>query len=186
MKTFNILAAEDEPLHAKMLAKKIELMEGYSLMHIFDTGEEVLKYCKLHGDDIDLILLDILLDGKWDGIETTKEIRKVRNVPIIFLTSLQDRSTFEKAKEGFPYAYLTKPFDVTDLQRAMELALQHSARQENPKENYFNDDTFFVRVGNKLVKLRWEEIAWLSVDGKYTRLNLGLGRGYEVRLPLKI
>lgn len=160
-------------------------MEGYELLQLFHTGEEALQYFKLHLSTIDIILLDILLKGDLNGIETANQMHQFKDVPIIFLTSLKDEATFKKAKTTSPYAYLTKPFDAIDLQRAMELAFQRKEISLSTTQSSVTNESFLVKAGNKLIKLQWNEVAWLSVDGKHTRLNLGIGQGYEVRVPLK-
>ncbi len=72
---------------------------------------------------MDIVLLDIHLKGKIDGIETAKQIQQQSNVPIIYLTANADEATFNRAKTTRPAAFISKPFKQLDLQRAIELAI---------------------------------------------------------------
>lgn len=91
-----------------------------------NSGARALRY--LEKEKPDLILLDIRMAHK-DGIETLREIREMKNgdaIPVIMLTSAQDRkSVIETQKLGI-YDYVLKPFNPEELrariQRALELA----------------------------------------------------------------
>lgn len=91
-----------------------------------NSGTRALNY--LGKEKTDLILLDIRMDEK-DGIETLKEIRKMpngQNIPVIMLTSSQDRkSVIESSKLGI-FDYILKPFNPDDLRKRIESALSSS------------------------------------------------------------
>jgi len=65
--------------------------------------------------------MDIQLAGQLDGIETAKIVAETTKIPIIFMTANVDDKTFEKSKEAFPYAFLSKPFKSDELVRTIEL-----------------------------------------------------------------
>ncbi len=67
--------------------------------------------------------MDIKLVGSMDGIETADYIRKQYQIPVIFLTSLADDESFQRAKTAEPFGYLIKPFDIKELNRVVEMAL---------------------------------------------------------------
>ncbi|MFH0788877.1 MAG: response regulator [Pseudomonadota bacterium] len=77
----------------------------------------------------DLILMDIALSGEMDGIEAACEISQELNVPVIFLTALSDNETFHRAKAADPCGYLLKPYNLQELQFAIELALFKAGMQ---------------------------------------------------------
>ena len=93
-----------------------------------NSGVRALRYLK--NEKPDLILLDIKMEGK-DGIETLKELRAMENgakIPVIMLTSKNDKgSLIETAKLGI-YDYLLKPFDTEDLHYRIRRALEKSKR----------------------------------------------------------
>ena len=96
-----------------------------------NSGARALSY--LGKETTDLILLDIRMDEK-DGIETLREIRKLKNgqnVPVIMLTSVQDkRSVIESSKLEI-FDYILKPFDPKDLRKRIENALPSSQGDSN-------------------------------------------------------
>ena len=75
-----ILIAEDEILSAKILSKIVN-NEGYEVVDIIKNGDKVVESFKKNKPD--LLLMDILLQGKSDGITAVEEIRKFSNVPVI-------------------------------------------------------------------------------------------------------
>jgi PAS domain S-box-containing protein len=120
MKSIKILIVEDEQIVAKNIEKRLTAA-GYQVVASVSTGEEAIE--KVKGLSPDIILMDIKLKGKIDGIETADILRKNYQLPVIFLTSYTDEETFHRAKNTEPFGYLIKPFDTKDLNRAVELAL---------------------------------------------------------------
>lgn len=120
MNKIKILIVEDEQIVAKNIEKRLTA-SGYQVVASVSTGEEAIKKVKSLPPDI--ILMDIKLKGKIDGIETADILRKNYQLPVIFLTSYTDEETFQRAKNTEPFGYLIKPFETKDLNRAVELAL---------------------------------------------------------------
>ena len=71
-----------------------------------------------------LVLMDIALDGRMDGVEAAAEIRARLGIPVVYLTSHADDATHARASEAGAYGYLVKPFDVHSLRTAIEVALE--------------------------------------------------------------
>lgn len=183
---YQLLVIENNILHATAIRKSIEEIDGCSLQGIIDNGELAFELFKKNTPD--LVLLDIGLSGDWDGITTANFIRECSDVPIIFITSANDQATFRIAKKVQPEAYLLKPINAINLSHAVELALEkrRPAEQINlaPKKTKGTEQFFFVTIGNKKFKLDAEQITFLEVEGKYTRINLKNGLGYEEKLSL--
>jgi PAS domain S-box-containing protein len=114
-----ILIAEDEAIVAQDLAETLRAM-GYMAASIVESGEEAITAA--HDLQPDLVLMDIRLAGKVDGIEAAERIRRNRSVPIIYLTAHSDRETMRRAKLTEPFGYLVKPFKSADLRCAIEIA----------------------------------------------------------------
>jgi len=68
--------------------------------------------------------MDIMLNGKLNGIETAELINKEYNIPVIYLTALTDVDTYLKAIKTEPRKYLMKPVDFESLKRAVEESLE--------------------------------------------------------------
>ena len=70
----------------------------------------------------DLILMDIMLKGELDGIDTAQTIRNVYNIPFIYLTGSTDNTIRERAETTKPLGYIIKPFDDIGIQNSIEIA----------------------------------------------------------------
>jgi len=119
-----ILIVEDEGLIA------LELMEflagkGYRVPAPVQTGEEEIDRC---GEDPrpDLVLMDVILAGRINGIEATRVIRGRYPVPVIMLTACNDDKTRAMLEELAPEGHLVKPFTREDLLDAISLVFDRT------------------------------------------------------------
>ena len=199
-----ILIIEDEFILASELAETLE-SEGYEVVLMADNGQEALDFYQ--ENDVDLVLCDININGDWDGIETVKRLISVKQVPIIYLTAFTDKDTLERAKQTFPAAYIPKPYHITNLRMAIELAINNFAvkiqslkilRDEKPeniqKEMFLQvNDDIFIKQNYQFVKFSLNEILYLEADNIYTNINTSqkkyvirqsIGNIHE-RLPMK-
>jgi len=127
-----IMVVEDESVVGFDL-KRILINLHYDVVGIIRSGEEA--FVKAFEQKPDLILMDIMLDGKMNGIETAEEIKKDMDVPIIFLTAYADNNTLQSAKLTEPYGYILKPFEDKSLQSAIEIALYKHKMEGKLKES---------------------------------------------------
>ena len=121
MKAPSILIVEDEGLIALHLQELLE-KAGYQVLDPVPSGEDAIEYVKEFPHP-DLIFMDITLDGKLDGIETAREIRKRFDVPIIFLTAHTENKKLARAEDLAPCGFIGKPFTMSELIPAVERAL---------------------------------------------------------------
>ena len=107
MKIPSIFVVDDDAIIA---LRNCELLTkaGYDVPQMFASGEDLLEYLDLSGPP-DLILMDIGLDGKIDGLETARRVRQRFDVPFIFLSSYTDDQRKARAQELSPNGYLVKP-----------------------------------------------------------------------------
>lgn len=119
-----ILVVEDEFITRADIRDKLMHL-GYEVPALTSSGEEAIR---LAGEIIpDLILMDITLDGKINGIQAAKKIKESHAIPIIYLTAHSDEDTVIKAQATGPFGYLIKPFDERMLQILIEITLsRHS------------------------------------------------------------
>jgi PAS domain S-box-containing protein len=114
-----ILIVEDEVITALDIKKSLEKL-GFKVLSIEDTGKNAIAAI---GDlKPDLVLMDIVLKGEMDGIETTEVINSRFDVPIIYLTAYSDEKTFERAKLTEPYGFIVKPAGIYELKCNIENA----------------------------------------------------------------
>lgn len=185
MSKIRILVVEDDPIIGETLELVVEEM-GYELIEVIDNGPEALR---LHKASLpDLVLMDVKINGKMDGIEVATRMNESRPTPIIFITSMTDQNTFQQAKEVVPLAYLTKPFNEVSLQFAIELAISKidgDKKGQTPwKKDVVGNNNFFIKVKNHLTKVDFDEIHWASVEGKYIEI-VTAEKMLEVRIALK-
>lgn len=118
--SLNILIVEDEAITALDIKRKLEYW-GYNVLEIAHKGSEAIKLAlKLKPD---LVLMDIILKGELDGIETASEIKKKCDIPVIYLTAHSEEKIMERAKYTEPYGYLIKPIDDKELFFALDSAI---------------------------------------------------------------
>ena len=117
-KSHKILVVEDEGLIAHDISKRLEAL-GHEVVATVSTAEEAIE----HAADADLVLMDIRLDGKMDGVEAAIAIRARYHLPVIFLTAHADRGTIERAKAAEPFGYIVKPLAHASLSSSIEMAM---------------------------------------------------------------
>lgn len=187
MSVIKILVAEDDILHAARLEMLLEQLD-YSLVGICTNIADTLK--KFKENDPDLVILDITLDGRNDGIELARQINQLRPTPIIFATSHDDRDTIRLALQEKPFAYLVKPVELGSLQAAIELAFHHFHGQ--PEENnqdwseeFIISDSLFIKAAGKLQKVHLKDILWVEVaEDRYCELRT-LDKKFHLRTSLQ-
>ncbi|WP_162054422.1 response regulator [Pontibacter pamirensis] len=211
MAKVKLLIAEDDVVIAHNLSFSLEDM-GYAVCQVVSSGEELLL--EVHKHNPDLVILDITLEGKLDGIDTAAILSKSSNIPFIFMTALSDKETIDRAKLTKPHAYLVKPFDVRTLQSSIEVAIHNaSSRLQQPATavqpavgaanpdgatpeetgNYLLHDALFVKVRNRLEKVALGDIVWAEAQDIYSNIKTSQHvylvsqslKNLEQRLPSK-
>lgn len=145
-----ILLAEDDTVAAEYLVSSLKQM-GFDVSHVVNTGEQAIMLAQ--DDKPDLILMDITLEGKVDGISAAHTLHGHIDTPVIYLTGNTDDHTFQLAKLTEPYAYLVKPFDLSQLQHAIELALFKHSFEKRLRESENRYRTIFDADDNALLMI---------------------------------
>lgn len=126
-RTCRILVVEDEAVIALRLQKRLKEM-GYDVPDIAYSGEDAVERAgRLRPD---LVLMDIMLPGKLDGIEAAKIVKAEFDIPVIFLTAFSEDKILKRAKQAEPFGYLLKPFQDRDIKAAIEVALYKKGMEE--------------------------------------------------------
>lgn len=120
MTNAKILLVEDSLMFAYVVRKTL-IKLGYEAFEAISSGEEAIKRTAELKPDI--VLMDIMLSGSLDGIQSAEIIRQNYDVPIIFLTSCDDIKTLNRAKETGPFGYIIKPPKENELFTTIEMAL---------------------------------------------------------------
>src|SRR5664279_6566958 len=122
MSVLKIGIVEDELVIARTIVSTLDEL-GYS------HGGPAINYTEamemLVNDKPDLLLLDIQLSGRKDGIDVAQKINELYQLPFIFLTANSDAETIDRAKKVKPHAYIVKPFTKEELFAAIEIAFSN-------------------------------------------------------------
>jgi DNA-binding LytR/AlgR family response regulator len=171
-----ILIVEDELIIAEDMANMLEKM-GYEVTGNAMDADEAID-C-LNKTKPDLILLDINLGGKRDGITLAGEINERFQVPFIFTTSYTDSTTIERAKKVSPVNYLVKPYKSEQLYTAIELAMFNLSKKEktttgdpSKEEGLIIKDALFIKDKYRYTKILIADIQWIKAEGNYLELYL--------------
>ena len=114
-----MVIAEDEVL-IRMDLKEMLTEEGYHVVGEAGDGQEAIRLAEEHRPD--LVILDVKMPV-LDGIAAAEQIAKQRIAPVVMLTAFSQRDLVERARDAGAMAYLVKPFNITDLVPAIELAV---------------------------------------------------------------
>jgi len=185
MSQVNILVVEDDYIIAAHISNLL-IEAGYSVAESLSKGESVITY--VDNNPVDVILMDINLAGDLDGIETAKLVIKKHSIPIIFLTANSDDITFDRAKDTFPSAFITKPFKNKDLTRTLEIVINqcdfdYNQNQENVSNSEMLIDRIFVRDKDRMIKLNIDNILYVEADRNYCKITTK-EKSYTLSIPL--
>lgn len=117
-----VLIAEDEALIRLDLTEMLR-DEGYEVVGAADNGQQAVDLAEQLQPD--LVIMDVKMPGR-DGIDAASEIAGKRIAPVVMLTAFSQRELVERARDAGAMAYLVKPFSISDLVPAIELALSRS------------------------------------------------------------
>ncbi|HSJ67542.1 MAG TPA: response regulator [Anditalea sp.] len=171
MNKIRILIVEDEMILAANISLQL-IKLGYEVTGIETRGEDAIHHAI--DNNPDLILMDIRLKGRLDGIATAKAIQQKKAIPLIYLSANIDEETFIMAKETNPYAFIAKPFNMLDLERTIALVINQISKKpikENLRESIeFLEDRIFIRNQNKLIKVMLSEIWFIEAERNYCKI----------------
>jgi PAS domain S-box-containing protein len=123
-----ILVVEDERITAEDIKSGLE-SAGYKVPALVSSGKDAIE--KAGELKPDLVLMDIKLKGKMDGIAAAGQIKLLYDIPVIYLTAYSDEYTVQRAKITEPSGYIIKestglvkkPFEESELHTAIEITL---------------------------------------------------------------
>ncbi len=138
-----IFIVEDELIFAEDLRETLEGY-GYCVCGSVPSGEEALVAIPEKAPD--LVLIDIILAGKMNGIELAEALCASRDIPFIYLTSNIEDETIDSAKCTRPYGYIPKPFDERALFSTIEIALFKHRTDKQIRESEIRYRTFVENI----------------------------------------
>src|SRR5690554_6452520 len=135
MFSLKILITEDDRVSALLLKKALE-KNRHEIIGMADSKETALEI--LENKKADIVMMDINLAGKLDGIRTTEIINEKFKIPVVYLTASSDSETLTKVAGTNPSAFVIKPFNIRELNMVIELAI-FKDRKEKELQNLNNE-----------------------------------------------
>ncbi len=160
-----ILIVEDDKIAAKDLAEQLQELD-YDVVGSFPTGEESIVFAKHNNPD--LILMDIVLRGEIDGIDTAAEILRFYNVPIIYVSGSFDERTIQRAKVTDNYGYILKPYEKHHLYAMIEMAFLKHKIEEQLRKSEKETKVFLQGIPDLIFRINREG---LILDIKNTNIS---------------
>lgn len=174
MDNINVLIIEDTLEQSDALSKVL-LANKYNIVGVARTYVDALTL--FYKNPVDIIVIDVFLDGKPDGITFAETINIVPNAckPFVFLTSSQDRQIFERAKLTKPFSFLMKPFNELEILYALEMAVEKFYEQTNvflseDQDTVISNDFLFIKKKNVLKKVALQDILYIEVEERYCNI----------------
>ncbi|MBU1355557.1 MAG: response regulator [Candidatus Edwardsbacteria bacterium] len=172
MSKYRILVVEDEAIVARDICKRLDDM-GYQVAAKADNGEAALAQARELKPD--LVLMDIVIKGKQNGIDVANIIKSELGIPLIYLTAYADDDTVERAKTAEPFGYIIKPFNDRDLNVTIQMALYRNKmekkladREERYRDLFENTSDIIMLLDEqgcfKYVNQRWHSALGYGPD----------------------
>jgi len=161
---------EDELIIAEKI-KRFLISMGYEVCEPVSGFAEALEM--VEHEKPDLLLLDVNLNDKKDGIDLAAKINELHPLPFIFLTAYSDSKTIERAKKVKPNAYLVKPFNKEELFAAVEIAFNNysASKTIQPVTVTAPKDFIFFRESHRFIKLLFSEIVYAESRENYVVIH---------------
>ncbi|PRM88220.1 hypothetical protein CJ671_09255 [Aliarcobacter cryaerophilus] len=139
IKNYSILIVEDDFIATEYL---YQILDSFGAETIFKAknSNEALELVSNH--QIDLVFMDINIQGGVDGIKCSALLNEKYFIPIIFATAYADTATIDEAKDENIFGYLIKPFQISDVEATLSVAISNINRikklQEPKKDKEIN------------------------------------------------
>jgi len=169
-KKYKILIVEDQPITAMDIKQTITNL-GYEVIGIAKSYESAIQ--KFEENMPDLVIMDICLEGDIDGIDTVKQLYKIKKIPVIYLTAFTDDETIDRAVQTNPSSYEIKPFNRASLNSSIKIAISKlndvKYEETNPNRVDLGHKYYFDMITKELfyeddyIKISAQESALLAM-----------------------
>ena len=160
MSAIRVLIVEDDPIITEDIRDMLTSVNYQVVATAYDKEEAFEAIDQIKPD---LVLLDINLDGNYEGFEVAEYINKTRKIPFLYLTSYSGKEVIDKAKQTLPMGYIVKPFNERELFSSIEIALHNFSKFILPLE--LNRDIINNLIVNPLTQKEFDVLKGLY-EGK--------------------
>lgn len=189
----NILIVEDNLSFALELQMLLEEL-NYNVLGRVDNSGEALDV--IYSKNPDLILMDVDIKGNLTGLEIGEKVKHL-NIPILFITSLNDASHYEQAQQSNMVGYLVKPVDKITLRSTLELSIKNAHQRKSVAattsgkevdnaflENFVAQDALFFKKRGTYHKVKIRDIAFIKSDDNYCLTTTLDGETFTTRITI--
>lgn len=158
------LIVENNLPEAEQIERRL-LSQGYGVTGIVASGEAALA--SIEKEKPDIVIMDIGLDGDWDGVQTARRIYQSWKVPIIYLTVRSAESDYRNAKHNIIAEYLEKPFSLVNLLNSID----HITEKWSQESPVLGKNLYVKRPQRGFDAIPFDEIIYLKADGSTTNIH---------------
>jgi DNA-binding LytR/AlgR family response regulator len=159
-----IIIVEDEALIADHLAAQLESI-GYEVVAIVDRSEDL--FLELDKQRVDLILLDIQIEGDLDGVDVAQVLNQNYKIPFVFISSNTDDRTLSRVRHTQPSGFISKPFNLEQLRSVLKLIPEPVAKNSVADQG---EPSFFIKDTLGHIRVNYRDILYAKADDNYTQL----------------
>ncbi len=190
MGQINILIIDSDEVFSSKLKFGLEQL-NYNIVDIIDEDQNALP--AFYATEPEIVIVSVNLKGSISGIEIAQRIYNdsLNSKPVIFISDDESENNFNEAKLSYPSAYLIKPFSLSSMKYAIDLALQNfgtsmvdTSIKRRESAEVLNTKHLFVRKSKKIIKVPISEILYIEVESKYSTLITHQGK-FILRISLK-
>ena len=165
MPKVKVLIVEDEYLVYKDI-KNALIKSNFIVTDRLQEVDLILK--SIEKDEPDIILMDINLNQEIDGIDIIKEVYKIKYIPVIYITGIDEEEVLNKALETNPAGYIVKPFNRETLKSTILLALYKINKSADNiislgNKYFFDIRSQYLFYKDDIVKLGKKERRFLAI-----------------------
>jgi DNA-binding LytR/AlgR family response regulator len=169
---------EDEMIIAASIVSILKKL-NYVVASSASNYQEAIEM--IEREQPELLLLDINLGGRKDGIDVADYVRANHQLPIIFLTANSDTATVQRAKTVKPNAYLLKPFTKDDLYSAIEIAFSNF---QGNNDSIVQKESILFKTGYVYINLKFSDIVFIESNDNYVAVHMLSGKPTIIRSTL--
>ncbi|MEP1152427.1 MAG: LytTR family transcriptional regulator DNA-binding domain-containing protein [Balneola sp.] len=159
-----IFVVEDEPFIREDLVETLEELNYEVVGEAVSADEALGKISEIK--ELDIILLDISIEGARDGIDLAHQLNHKFGVPFLFITAFYDEDTLERARSTDPAGYIVKPWDKNNLKANIEIALaKQIPKAVEPQKKL---DSFFIKHKSEMIAVKPRDIIYAESYDNYT------------------
>jgi signal transduction histidine kinase len=177
----SVLIVDDHPNNIKVLGAA--LADNYEISFATSGAEGLELACRCPPD---LILLDVMMPG-MDGFETCRRLRadlRLRDIPVIFISALEDVADKVRAFQAGGNDYVTKPFQLEEVKARVSthVALYRARRELRDREGNLRQS--LAELGTAHAKLKEMSSQLLQSEKMASIGQLAAGVAHEINNPI--